>query len=413
MKKRIGTGNKKYGNYAIDISLNFLIIFLSYIIAALIRYYIFRPLYTINPFAVPFLIIILIYSAFMAIMLDYEEFPRVLQGKEVYSGIYQIVTKNVIGCLVLSTVFFATGIINFSRWALFLFWLFSTGGLIIKRVLMYSTTARKRCAGEDIRNVVIVGEGKLAEDYIRAITKNPQFGIYIKGYYGSDDSFQTNLEGWFDPEKYPFPVIRWLGEYEAKKIKEDRDIDEIIVADLNESNTSDIMNELLSTGIKVSMALPYSNYISHGSMTRDLGEAKLIRANEDTEKKKYSKAGLVVSIALLLIILLIKRFNLSSMETIYTMAGIEKMRSVLFAVIAYFLSSILSEKLTGKRHGMFKSAVVSLLLCTISILIYEWIYQGAFWSSVLVDFVPVFIVIVVFFSVKEAIRAFARSFIGA
>ena len=396
-----------------DLSLNFLIIFLSYILAALIRYYVFKPLYTINPFAVPFLIIILIYSAFMAITLDYEEYPRVLQGKEVYSGIYQIVTKNVIGCLVLSTVFFATGIMNFSRWALFLFWLISTGGLIIKRVSMYSITARKRCAGEDVRNVVIIGQGKLAEDYIRAITKNPQFGIHIKGYYGPDDSLQTNLEGWFDPGKYPFPVIRWLGEYDAAKIREDRDIDEIVVADLNDSNISDIMNELLSTGIKVSMALPYSSYISHGSMTRDLGEAKLIRANEDTEKKKYSKAGLVVSIALLLIILLIKRFNLSSMETIYTMAGIEKMRSVLFAVIAYFLSSILSEKLTGKRHGMFKSAVASLLLCTISILIYEWIYQGPFWSSVLVDFVPAFIVIVVFFSVKEAIRAFARSFVGA
>ena len=413
MKKKTRTNHANIQKYVIDLLLNFLIIFLSYILAALIRYYVFKPLYTINPFALPFLIIILIYSAFMAITLDYEEFPRLLQGKEVYSGIYQIITKNVIGCLVLSTVFFATGIMNFSRWALFLFWLISTGSLIIKRVSMYSNTARKRCAGEDVRNVVIVGEGKLAEDYIRAIAKNPQFGIHIKGYYGPDDNLQTNLEGWFEPEKYPFPVIKWLGIYDAAKIREDRDIDEIVVAELNDSNATDVMNELLSTGIKVSMALPYSSYISHGSKTRDLGEVKLIRANEDTEKKKYSKAGLVVSIALLLIILLIKRFNLSSMETIYTMAGIEKMRSVLFAVIAYFLSSILSDKLTGKRHGMLKSAIISLLCCTTFILVYEWVYRGPFWQSVLVDLVPSFIVILIFFGIKEMVRAFARNFVGA
>lgn len=413
MNKQTMTKNRNLRNYVVDLSLNFLIIFLSYILAALIRYYVFKPLYTINPFALPFLIIILIYSVFMAITLDYEEFPRLLQGKEVYSGIYQIITKNVIGCLVLSTVFFATGIMNFSRWALFLFWLISTGGLIIKRISMYSITAQKRCAGEDVRNVVIVGEGKLAEDYILAITKNPQFGIHIKGYYGPDDSLQTNLEGWFEPEKYPFPVIKWLGIYDVAKIREDSDIDEIVVAELNDSSATDVMNELLSTGIKVSMALPYSQYISHGSMTRDLGEAKLIRANEDTEKKKYSKAGLIVSIALLLIILLIKRFNLSSMETIYTMAGIEKMRSVLFAVIAYFLSSLLSYKLAGRKHGMLRSAWISLTSCSALIILYELAYQGTFWQNVLVDFVPTFIVIVLFFGVKEAIRAFARSFVGA
>lgn len=110
MDKQTRSNHTNIQKYAIDLFLNFLIIFLSYILAALIRYYIFKPLYTLNPFALPFLIIIMIYSAFMAITLDYEEFPRVLQGKEVYSGIYQIVTKNVIGCLVLSTVFLPLGL---------------------------------------------------------------------------------------------------------------------------------------------------------------------------------------------------------------------------------------------------------------------------------------------------------------
>lgn len=81
MDKQTRSNHTNIQKYAIDLFLNFLIIFLSYILAALIRYYIFKPLYTLNPFALPFLIIIMIYSAFMAITLDYEEFPRVLQEK--------------------------------------------------------------------------------------------------------------------------------------------------------------------------------------------------------------------------------------------------------------------------------------------------------------------------------------------
>lgn len=399
--------------YLIDLLLNFAIIYIAYVLAVSIRYYLFTPQYAVYPFSLPFLIIILIYSAIMAVSLDYEEFPRLLQGNEISSGIYQIVSKNVIGCLVLSSVFFATGIVNFSRWALFLFCFFSCIGLIIKRITLYSATARRRCTGEDVRNVAIVGEGQLAVDYINAIANNPQFGIKIIGYYGPDNLLQTDLKGWFEQEKYPFPIIRRLGEYDAERIKNNRDIDEIIVTELKDTKVSDIVNELISAGKKVSISLPYSRYISHGTVTRDLGNAKLVKTGENTEKKKYAKTGLLVSVALLLIILLIKRFGLSSMDTVYTIDGIEKMRSTLFAVSGYFFSWIISDKLTGKRHGMINSAVISLAFSTAAIMIYELAYQGSFWQNVMVDMIPTFVVIVLYFGLKKAIRVFAQSFVGA
>lgn len=397
---------------AVDQLMNFIIIFLSYVLAAIIRFYIFRPAQAIEPFSLPFLIILLIYSALMAISLDYEETPRVLQGNEIYSGIYQIITKNAIGCLVLASVFFVTGIMNFSRWALFLFWIFSSVGLIAKRVYMYSTTSQNRCSGKDVWNVAIVGEGKLAEDYIKAITNNPQFGIRIIGYYGLDDILQTNLEGWFEPEKYPFPKIQWLGQYDIEKIKEYKEIDEIVVAESEETCNAEIMRQLLPTGRKVSIALPYSRFISHGTISQDLGATKVIEAGEKTGRKEYSRTGLVVSFAMLLVILMIKRFDLSSMDPVYTMAGIEKIRSVLFAVFGYSLFWILSEKLGSTKRGLVKSAVITLVCCTAFIMLYELVFPAKYWSSVFVDLVPTVIVVGIFFGIKEIVKVFSQSYVG-
>ena len=412
MDKQTGTSRREFKKIAVDQMMNFVIIFFSYVLASIIRFYIFRPDHAIEPFSLPFLIMLLVYSALMAVSLDYEETPRVLQGSEIYSGIYQIITKNAIGCLVLASVFFVTGIMNFSRWALFLFWIFSSVGLIAKRVYLYSTTAQNRCSGKDVWNVAIVGEGKLAEDYIKAITSNPQFGIRIIGYYGSDDRLQTNLQGWFEPEKYPFPTIQWLGQYDIEKIKETKGINEIIVAESDEASNAAMMNELLSAGLKVSLALPYSRYISHGSVTQDLGATKVIEAGEKIGHKEYSRTGLVVSFAMLLIILMIKRFDLSSMDPVYTMAGIEKIRSVLFAVFGYSLFWIISERIGGTKRGLIKSAVITLICCTVFILLYELVFPGDYWSSVFVDLVPTVVVVGIFFGIKEVIKVFSQNYVG-
>lgn len=197
--------------YAANVAINAVIIFVSYILAVVKRYNLFRPDISIDALSTPFLIIADIYSVLMAFALDYNDIHRELQGNEVFTGIYQIISKNAIGCLVLAAVFFVTGIINFSRWALFLLWLISSLGLMVRQIVIYSTKARKRCSGKDPHRVVIVGEGPTAQAYIRAITHNPQFGIHIVGYFGEIDAMATDLSGWFEPEKYPFPVIRWLG----------------------------------------------------------------------------------------------------------------------------------------------------------------------------------------------------------
>ena len=69
---------------------------------------------------------------------------------------------------------------------------------------------------------------------------------------------ETNQDGWFEPEKYPFPVVRWLGEYNIEKIKSLKDINEIVVADPDDETDFPGIDELLSTGIKTGLLLPNS-----------------------------------------------------------------------------------------------------------------------------------------------------------
>ncbi len=332
-----------------------------------------------------------------------------------FSGITRIVSQNAIGCIILLAVFFVTGIVNFSRWAIFLFGIISSVGLIIKQVILYSKTARKRCAGEDQRKVLIIGDGTLAEEYIKAVTNNPQFGIEIVGYLGCSDRLQTNLDGWFDPEKYPFPVIKWLGEptipgkitkVDIEKLSKDH-IDEIVVTD-----DSDI-NEVIDQVGRVSISLPHNKHISHGSKIRDLGDTKTVRANESVIKHNYSKAGMVITAAFLLIILLMKKFDLSSMNPEYTMRGIEKSRSILFGLFAFFMYWSVSGKLDGSKLAQVKSAGITVVVCTIAVILYEAAYDGLLWSSILADLIPVVVVVAVYFTIKEIIKVLAESYFGA
>lgn len=411
-----GEAMKKHTKrYAINLLVNVVIIFVSYIFAVLIRYYIFKPDLSLDPLSPPFLIIAGMYAVLMAFTLDYEEFPRTLQGDEVISGISRIVAQNVIGCIVLFAVFFVTGIINFSRWAIFILGIISSIGLIIKRVIQYSRTARKRCAGEDQRRVLIVGDGSLAEEYIKAITNNPQFGIKIVGYLGTSGRLQTNLDSWFEPEKYPFPEIRWLGEplihgkvskADIEKCSEEH-IDEIVVTD--ESDISEVMNMVG----RISISLPHNTYISHGSKIRDLGDTKTVRVNENVGKRDYSKAGMVISVALLLIILLMKKFDISSMNPDYTLRGVEKSRSIVFGLLGFFIYWGVSNKLDGLKLAQVKCAGITCFISTVAILIYELFYGGQFLSCVLVDLIPVMVVIGVYFVIKEIIKVLAESYLGA
>ena len=398
--------------YVINLVMNAGIVFVSYLLAVFIRYRIVRieTVKAINPFSLPFLIIAFVYSVIVSFTFDYVDYPRYLVGDGIFNGISHIIFQNIIGCVGFLAVLFVAGIVNFSRWAIFLFGIFSSLGLAMKQILMYSAKARKRCNGEDIRKILLIGNGEKAEEYIKSLVRNPQFGIRVVGYLGEDKRLETNLEGWFKPEDYPFPIVKWLGSYspeKAREIIEELGAEEIVVME-----NIDDMDALLQLGPEISLQIPYSDYVSRGSRIRDLGETKTVIVNETIKKRSNAKIGMIVSVAILLVILIMKKFSLNTADLGYAIWGIEKSRSMLFAFFGFFMYWAVSDRMGSGKHSTIYGAVLTLAACTALIMIYEWIDGGLFWRNVATDFIPVIIIIVLFICAKEAVKKISASFIG-
>ena len=403
---------KRSKRYLFSLLMNAAIIFVSYLAAVFVRYRLFATENDtiIRPFSFPFLLIALVYAVILSFTFDYEEYPRFLQGDGIFSGISHIIFQNTIGCVVFLAALFVTGIVNFSRWAIFLMGILSCLGLLTKQILMYSATARKRCSGEDVWKVLLIGSGKQAEEYIQSVVRNPQFGIRIAGYLGEDNRLETSLDGWFKPEEYPFPVMKWLGSYSPERVREivkEQAVNEVVV-------TEDMdLSGLADTGVEIGVLLPCGKSIHRASRIRDLGEAKSVKAMETIRTKSNAKLGMIVSVALLLVILIMKKFNLNGINSAYAMSGIEKSRSVLFAAFGFFMYWALTDQMEGRKHSLILGAVLTAMTTLALIFLFEWIDGGPFWNNVMIDIIPVLVVIGIFFFAKEAVKKLSESFIGA
>lgn len=368
--------------YLKEVVLNSVIIFVSYLLAVVIRYRILRSEPGINALSTPYLMIAFMYSILISFTFDFEEHPRWLASGSSANSLYHIISKNALGCLLLLSAFYVSGIVYFSRWALFLFWIISSAGLIVRKDIGYGRTARKRGKGLDAENVLIIGDGELAERYIKSVTQNPQFGINIVGYMGKSERLRTDVESLFYPEEYIEPIIVWLGEYSLEKIEKINGLDEIVLTEqgLTDEQAKEILRIAQRKGIKVNLSLRHSPLILNETKIRDIGEAKLVGLNEQMEEKNYDTTGIVITIAVLLLIMIMKKFNMGALDTL---RGFESYRSVLFGALGFFLFLKLS--FAGKRKALFRRAGTAWMVSSLLDIVYEIIYSADVVKSIGTD----------------------------
>jgi len=89
----------------------------------------------------------------------------------------------VISVFVLCIYFFSAE--KISRVVLVNYSLFSTTLLLIERIILRSFLEISRRKGKNLRHVVLCGNGKQLEDYVKAISSNTGIGIKIKGWVDS------------------------------------------------------------------------------------------------------------------------------------------------------------------------------------------------------------------------------------
>lgn len=180
-----------------------------------------------------------------------------------------ILVGNALGILVLEALLYQFRIVNFSRLVVVLFYLFGTGLLIFKRMLRRWYDRWRHRHGEGFRHILLVGGGKVAGQYLKALEQNPYYGFRVDGYLAACPN--------------PDFSAAYLGRYDKLDVVlSDPGIDEVVVAlDADETNRiSKTFAACDKQGVRITMVPFYNDYLPARPTIDTLGSCKLINVRQ-------------------------------------------------------------------------------------------------------------------------------------
>ncbi len=211
------------------------ILFISMILSYLIRFYIlssdveYVKLITYIKFTVFIIpISIIIYNFFNL----YHSFRMVLFAKECS----QIIKANTILTGLLLSILFTLKLVDISRLVIVIFYFVNIFLIICKRFVLRNILSRFRSKGLNLKHVLIVGGGEVANEYLNVINANKAYGYSYLGYVADNFNFKGKHLGNYSDlldilnEHTPDEVVCALDISDAKYL-------ENIVSDCEKSGT--------------------------------------------------------------------------------------------------------------------------------------------------------------------------------
>lgn len=195
--------------------------------------------------------------------------------------------------LLLSWLFIQHGD-NYSRQLLLIFFLLSFGLLSVKRIVLRKSLGFFRKRGYNLKHVVIVGGGDIAERYLKVIQDDLDYGYHAVGYIADT---KTELD------------LPWLGEFEKAEsildtVKPDEVISAIDMADY--ACTPQIIEACEQTGCKLMIIPFYLDYMSSKPQFDDISGIPMLNIRRiplDNWANAFAKRLMdIVGSAILLIV---------------------------------------------------------------------------------------------------------------
>ena len=216
-----------------------------------------------------------------------------LRGLSERSTIIAIVNGG--GILVFVFILYLMHLDDYSRVVLALFYVFATAAVVAKRVVRRWYDRARRRKGLGLRHILLVGGGKSAALYLRALEHNPYYGFVVDGYLA--------------PIEEPGLGVNYLGGYEKlDESLENPDIDEVVVA--LEAEEIHMLPHTFAAcdkhGTRITMVPFYSDYLPARPTIDVLDECKLINVRQtpfDNILNAAVKRGLDIVGSLALIVL--------------------------------------------------------------------------------------------------------------
>ncbi len=241
-----------------------------------------------------YLLTALVYSAVIVAVYYFMGLYGSFRFKKAESEVYTVLLINGIGVLSLMALLYLVRMSEFSRTALFLYWVYSSLFVLVKRTTARALLRHYRKLGYNQKHVIVVGSGHLACQYMEDVHCNPHMGFMVDGYVS---------------ERKCSVQERWLGCFnDLEQILSERLVDEVIAA--LEPNEIGFMKQVLSTadktGVRISIIPFYNDYIPAYPTIDVVGRTKLINMRTtplDNVLWRMIKRGMDVAGALVLILL--------------------------------------------------------------------------------------------------------------
>ena len=229
---------------------DFLILFLSYIIATYIRFFCMYIWYESKmpalwiPWNRQYLTAALLFALVEILFFYMANVYSHTRRERLRREITRITEMGALAVLVLMAFLYLTRIVDFSRIALAIYYVLSTVLLLIKRLILRHTLRYFRRKGYNQKHVILVGNGKHARQYVESIKANPDLGYTIDGYVS-----RVEKPG----------LGKHLGAYEdLEQILDQPGIDEVIIT--LEIHEAEFMKKVISacdkSGIRICI-IPY------------------------------------------------------------------------------------------------------------------------------------------------------------
>ncbi|MBS1904232.1 MAG: undecaprenyl-phosphate glucose phosphotransferase [Bacteroidetes bacterium] len=192
----------------------------------------------------------------------------------------------------------AQGGYNFySRGFLLWFFVFSTTGLVLFRLIVNSTSNFLRSADFNARDILIIGAGRTGEKFYHTVSTNPNYGYRVIGFL-DDNGIQSKVR--------PM-ILGKLGDLE--RITAAQAVDEVVIAlpKANEETIAQLVTQCEDKCIRVNV-IPNDYAAFEGKrVIEEVGEFSLVRMREaplDQPMNKVMKRlfDIVFSIVLLIVV---------------------------------------------------------------------------------------------------------------
>ena len=211
------------------------------------------------------LLLAVAYALVLSFLLSVLGFYNTTRTRRLIWKVRTILAAVTVSTLFASSLLFVFRLVDFSRGVLLVFYLATLVFLIGKYAFMRLVLRRFRSKGFNLKHVIVIGTGELAQQYKKDIEEEPELGFHIKGFIGNPDLLDNKKEnlGTFD---------------ELDRLLVSPDISEVVIA-LEPEEYAHIRNIIFiceRNGVKYSVIPFYNDIIPANPTIESIGHSKLI-----------------------------------------------------------------------------------------------------------------------------------------